>query len=257
MARFDWSTLVDSIGDFGIVGFIGANGSGKSLAMVHSAMPALAAGRRVLSTVRIVDFEDPRPCEETDCASQMHGHPDHLAAHPLWRPLRSWGDVIAAEGVDILFDEITGVASSREAMSLPAPVANLLVQLRRRDVRMRWSSPAWARADSIIRETTQAAVVCQGFVRRRVEGRSWRSATWFKGRIFDARDMDDFTSGTANRIKPLRSRWAKIDRIEGREAYNTLDGVFSLPTIHGGRCASCGGRRSVPSCGCSDHGHMQ
>lgn len=253
---FEWEKLTATVANSGIVGFVGANGAGKSLAMVHSALPAIEAGRIVLSTVRIVDYQDPRPCEDDSCMSITHGHPDHLAAHPLWRPLRSWGDVLSAEGCHILFDEITGVASSRGAMSLPAPVANLLVQLRRRDIVMRWSAPAWARADSIIRETTQLAVVCSGFVRRKMPGRSWPSATIFKARAIDAREMDDLTAGTIQRVKPLRVGWAGINRLEGRHAYETLDGVFALPTIEGGRCAVCAGRRSVPACKCVDHGTL-
>ena len=65
----------------------------------------------------------------------------HGAAHPSYEPLREWQQLLDAESCDVLLDEVTGVASSRESAGLPAPVANKLVQLRRADVVVRFSAP--------------------------------------------------------------------------------------------------------------------
>jgi len=103
----------------------------------------------VLSTVRILDPATGEP-------------------HKLWKPLDGYQSMMDAEGCDMILDEVTGIASSRESMGMPAPVANLLVQLRRRDVALRWTAPSWKRADTIIRECSQAVTLCMGFMPQRV-----------------------------------------------------------------------------------------
>jgi hypothetical protein len=169
-----------------IMGYVGANGGGKSAAMVWDTVPSLLAGRPVLSTVRLLDFQNPRECEGCDesghfrpvygpvkistfaerdavaetliaTAAEMGVEPDqvpdelipthdrlgfpirevvdyvvHRAAHPLYVCFNEWEQLLEARGCDVLMDEVTGVASSRESQSMPAPVANKLVQLRRR-----------------------------------------------------------------------------------------------------------------------------
>lgn len=233
---------------FGILAYVGANGSGKSLAAVMDCLPSLASGRPVLSTVRLLDYQHPRACDDPDC--DFPSHPDHLAAHPLWVPMRSWEDLLHAEHCDVLLDEVTGVASSRDAMSLPGPVANLLVQLRRRDVVLRWTSPAWARADRIIRECTQAVALCYGFFSKTEPGRLWPSKRLFKVRVLDARDLDDLTQSTRQNTKSLLTSWHLLSNIDAPQAYDTLDTVMALPVIEGGRCMTCGGRRRIPACTC-------
>lgn len=155
-----------------------------------------------------------------------------------------------AEHCDVLMDEVTGVASSRESQSLPAPVANLLVQLRRRDVVLRWTSPAWARADRIIRECTQAVAVCSGHFPRRDPGRLWPSNRVFRAKLMDARTMDDLTESKITGGGSLDVSWMRLHGCIATRAYDTLDQVLSLPVIEGGRCAVCGGRRRVPACTC-------
>src|SRR5438105_3161500 len=43
--------------------YVGANGGGKSAGMVWDTLPSLDAGRSVLSTVGLLDYANPRPCE--------------------------------------------------------------------------------------------------------------------------------------------------------------------------------------------------
>lgn len=235
---------------YGIVGYIGPNGSGKSLCAVMDSMASLDAGRRVVSTVRLLDYENPRPCEDDGCT--FAGHPDHMAAHPLWTPFRDWSALLDAEHCDVLMDEVTGVASSRQGMSLPGPVANTLVQLRRRDVKLRWTAPSWSRADTIIRECTQVAVLCRGYMPRRVAGSAWRANRLLYARAIDARELDDLTQGVRARAAAMVSAFMWIPSMPAKDAYDTLDQVLALPVVEGGRCVACGGRRSVPACSC-DH----
>lgn len=233
-----------------IVAYVGPNGSGKSLHAVHDTLPTLEAGRPVLSTIRLLDYTNPRDCEDDDCP--YDDHPEHGQAHPLWLPFRTWDDLLEARSCDVLMDEVAGVASARQSMGLPAPVETFLQKLRKRDLRLRWTAPAWARADLVIRECTQAAVVCSGHFARRAAGREWSTATVFKTRLLDARVLDDLTSGVITSTRALNVSWTRLSALDGRDAYRTLGDVMSLPVVEGGRCVSCGGRRSVPACSCGD-----
>lgn len=247
-----------------ILGFVGPNGGGKSAAMVWTSIPSLAAGRRVLSTVRLLDFEDPRPCEgwemldgvRVDCAvcSTAEGAEyEHRQAHPLYERLHEWGQMIEAKSCDVLLDEVTGVASSRDTASMPSPVANKLVQLRRADVTLRWSAPAWARSDKIIRETSQAVVYCTGYLSKSAPGgdRMWSQRRLFKWRVFDAMAFEDFTAGKREALGPELVDWHWGPGSPAFDAYDTYDSVSVVGTVtDSGRCYQCGGSRPVPKCSC-------
>jgi hypothetical protein len=215
------------------MGFTGPNGGGKTLAMIWDTLPSLARGRRVISTVRLLDFENPRPCETPETCGIDHtgASANHMQAHPLYEPLREWSQVLEAEHCDMLFDEVTGVASSRASHSMPAPVANLLVQLRRRDVVLRWSAPSWARSDVIIRECSQAVTYCRGYLPKAVEPgageeeRLWRAKRLAEWRTFDATEFEDFTSGKREALKPLVKDWHWIPGSPASQAYDTFDSV--------------------------------
>jgi hypothetical protein len=119
--------------------------------MVNDIRPSLDAGRRVVSTVKILD-DDRKP-------------------HPLFVPLQDFRTLLEVEHCDVLLDEVTGVASSRSGGHvIPPAVLNLLMQLRRRDVTLSLTAPAWNRAEKVIREVTQAVTLCQGFVPKAVAG---------------------------------------------------------------------------------------
>ena len=85
------------------------NGSGKTLLMVHDSLPSLEAGRPVLSTVRLLDYKNPRQCDDPTCT--FPGHPNHQAAHPLYIPFKDYQQLLDARDCDVLMDEVTGVAS--------------------------------------------------------------------------------------------------------------------------------------------------
>lgn len=240
-----------------IHGYVGPNGSGKTAAMVWDTLPSLDAGRTVLSTVRLLDHLNPRLCDDPAC--QAEDHATHMAAHPCWVPWTTWRQLLEVEHADVLADEVTGVASSRESQSMPAPIANALVQLRRRDVVLRWSAPNWARCDAIIRECSQAATFARGYLPKAVPGsegedRAWRHRRLFKWLTYDASMVDEFTQGKRERMRPWVRDFHWGPGSESFSAYDTFDAVSAIGTVSDhGRCMGCGGRRAAPACSCSDY----
>jgi hypothetical protein len=208
--------------------------------MVYDTLPTLAADRPVVSTVRILD--------------PLTGEP-----HPLWVPLRDYRDLMAAEHCDVLLDEVTGVASSRESAGMPAAVANLLVQLRRRDVALRWTAPSWKRADTIIRETSQAVTLCMGFAPETVVDpvvgeRQWRSRTVFLWRTYDTATFDEWTAHRRERMRPTARQIFYRPGSLASAAYDTFDQVLSLGAVtDAGTCMECGGHRQRLGCKCADY----
>jgi Zonular occludens toxin (Zot) len=240
-----------------IMAYCGPNGGGKSAAAVWDSIPTLELGRSVLSTVRLLDYENPRPCEGCDDTGhdQVGGH---LQAHPLWVPFTDWSQLLEAERCDVIMDEVTGVASSRDSQSMPSVVANFLVQLRRRDVVLRWTAPNWARADKIIRECTQAVTYCTGsfaVASRDEQGqRQWRNRRLFLWKTYDANEFEDFTVGKRESMKSLTGDLYWGPKSPAFAAYDSFDSVMSIGTVSdSGRCAHCGGRRTAPACSCPDY----
>lgn len=234
--------------------YVGSNGGGKSLAMVHDTLPTLAGiawscenpahlhvsrdgvvegVRTVLSTVQLLDAD---------------GEP-----HPLCTLFTDYRQLLDLEHADVLMDEVTGVASARQSQGLPAQVENLLVQLRRRDVVLRWTSPDFARADKVMREVTQLVTYCAGSMPapRSADGRLWRERRLFRWTSFHAADFDDFTVSKREKLVPEGHQWFWRPGTEAETAYKTLDSVAALGVAtEAGLCLHCGGRRSAPRCGC-------
>ena len=244
-----------------IHGYVGHNGMGKTLAMVWDTLPALELGRPVLSTVRILDYENPRLCDDPACDSPNHDV--HMAAHPNWVPFTRWSQLVEWSWGDVLMDEVSGVASSRASMSMPSIVETILQQLRRGDVMLRWSAPSWDRADTIIRSCSQAVTVSRGLmpvpaIDADGNERMWRHRRWFVWRTFDAREFNEFSDPQQSRQVNARKRLRPMlrDRHWGPgspafDAYDTFDQVLSLDSVSdAGRCLNCGGRRSAPPCTC-------
>ncbi len=224
--------------------YVGPNGSGKSLAMVRDTIPSLDAGRRVLSTVRLVD--------------------EHGADHPMYEKFVDWRQLLTAEHCDVLMDEVTGIASSRESQGLPWEVANVLVQLRRRDIQLRWTAPAWARSDKIIREVTQAVTECRGYMsdRRplRDSGRRMNVGLWLPKRMFtfktyDTNEFEEWTAGKRDTVKPICFELFYSPGDRALTTYNTWDAVSIVgeQVVGGGICLDCGLPRRRQYCTGHDH----
>jgi hypothetical protein len=239
---------------FAIHAYCGPNGSGKSLAMVHDTLLSLEAGRPCLSTVRLTDPEGVcERCGERPCAC-VDGRARY-PAHPLYVPLLDFRQILAFERGDVLMDEITGVASSREFQGLPVQVANWLVQLRRRDVLLRWSAPGWARADKIIRECSQGVTICKGMRPEEhigADDRAWKDNRWSLWTTYDATEFDEWTEGKREKNKAkVKQLFVRPGTVVER-SYNTFDSVTSLGAINDvGTCMDCGGRRSRHACKCA------
>ena len=235
-----------------IRGYVGANGGGKTMCAVVDLLPSLERGRRVLSNVRILDYQNPRPCDDPEC--KIEGHPDHQAAHPLYEALTDFRQMLEFKGGEILLDEIASVASSREFGALPFQVTSQLQQLRRRDVTLSWTAPGWLRADKVLREVTQLVTECRGSmpVQRVGDDRIWRDNRLFVWRSYDATTFEEFTAGKRDKLKPMPRGLFWRPRSLAEIAYDTLDTVTGVGWANeAGICMNCGGRRSIPRCHCA------
>jgi hypothetical protein len=166
-----------------------------------------------------------------------------------------------------VFDEVTGIAGSRESMGLPVAVQAILQQLRKRDVHLMWTAPNWERADSIIRGCTQLVSDCRGWfpdnkLKKGPTPPAWIPRRLFKVRTFDATSFGEWSAAKAaqgkqassvHAIRPLFIQWWWGPGSRVFASYNTLAAVSRIgEVLDGGRCAHCGGRRPVPVCKC-DH----
>lgn len=230
---------------FPIHAYIGANGSGKSLAAVHDSLYSLNNGRRVLSTVALLD---PTTGEE----------------HPNYERLTEWSQMLEAEHCDVLFDEVLGIANSRASHGMPVQVTVLLNQLRRRDIVLRWTAPAWARADKVIRECTQAVTVCKGWMGKTIEGPAastgeipmWKAKRLFRWVTYDALDFEEWTLAKESKLSALNKSWFWGPDSPAFHSYRTLDPVSRVgEVLEGGTCAHCGGAKTRPKCSCSQETH--
>lgn len=283
----------DARRSFAIHAYVGGNGSGKSLAMMHDTRASLEEGRPCLSTVRLLDYNDPRPCPgggacddpsthdlsvmlpplESERFDDANGEPTlyaiptkhytgdvHAAAHPLYTKFTDFRQLVSWRAGDVLMDEVVGVASSRESHSMPVQVANFLMQLRRADVLLRWSCINYARADKIIREATQAVTDCSGMspaTAHRDDGtpRLWRDRRLFRWVTFDAFAFDEFSTHKRDTMPMLNGQWFWRPGSGVDGMYSTLDAVSSLgAATEAGMCMRCGGRRSLPRCTCVPEG---
>ena len=238
---------------FPVHAYVGLNGSGKTLAAVYDSMVSLAAGRPVLSSVRLTDWTA-GPCDDGSCDSWRH--PDHGRAHPGWVPFTTWDQLLEAEHCDVLMDEVAGIASSRASAALPGAIEVVLQQLRRRDVVLRWTAPAWARADVVIRECTSAVTVCKGYLVDRSgddDAAMWRPRRLFRWKTYDRRDFDNADAVMDQKARAVATAWFWGPGSDAFRAYDSVDDVLLVGTVtESGRCVVCGGRRNVPTCHCDE-----
>lgn len=250
---------------YSITSYVGPNGNGKSALMVYDTLPSLDYGRPVLSTVRLLDYRNPRDCEGGSFCDDPAGHTRadgsvHAAAHPAYTPFRDYSQLVSFRDGDVLLDEVAGVASSRDSQSMPTQIVNLLLQLRRRNICLRYTAPAFSRTDKVIREVTQSVTLCLGYLPKRrpqppdMPPLLWSDRRFFIARTYDATLFDDFEAGDSLKLRAQISAgyWRPGGTFE--RAYDTLDAVSALGWANdAGLCMACGGKRQHPKCGCSDH----
>ena len=231
---------------FEIHGYTGTNGGGKTMAAVYDSLPTLAAGRPIVSTCRILD--------------PLTGEP-----HPLWVPLDDYRVLLSLEFCDVILDEVTGVASSRDSAGMPTSVLNHLMQLRKRDVTVRWTTPNWRRADVGIREITKGLTTCIGlmpstetFTTEDGLTRRWRPRRAFLWRTYDAKNFDEWTqakersSAKSHRIRPIARQLLWGPGSVARDCYDTYEHALTLGVVsETGVCFDCGGSRRRKPCACT------
>jgi hypothetical protein len=262
-----------------IMGFLGRNGDGKDLAMVHDAMPDMMLGLPIVSTIPLYDWRKPcTVCDQSPC--------DRACGARKWPvysqlvPLTSWDLLVDFREGLVLVSEIQGVASAKEHQGLPYQAANFLRKMRHHNVRFCWNAPDWMAADPVIRRVTKAVTHCKGArgvthplpcldcgvphdgprksCRSKGRARLWPDNRLFTWSTYDKADFEvwDVTrvNGQAQKSRRLkhlvRQRyWRPGGLVES--VYNTYGDVLSLGTADmTGVCTTCGGTRQRRKCGC-------
>jgi len=273
---------------FAIHAYVGPNGAGKSLMAALDTIPTLrgqlwacdnpdhrhtqagitSGTRKVLSTMR---FTTPSGDD-----------------HPLWVPLTDFSQIIGAEHVDLVLDEVGGAVASSSADDLPLGVKAALQELRRREVVCRWTAPSWARASKVLRECSQAVTLCLGFAKvahkggiefdgehayeqldatgtaledvvceiqgphEHAAGRSWAARRLMYARTFDATIFEEWTTGKREKQRPEVRHIFWRPGSEAESIYDTHAYVEKLNQITAsGICDHCGGTRRRPQCTCT------
>lgn len=262
-----------------IICYVGRNGSGKSLTSIADTLPTLDQGRPVLSTVRLLDYDNPSPCDGwVHGPANVYGHDPvpcrkvhphtgehledgHTQSHPLYLPFTDWDQFMRFEAGDILMDEITGVADSSDHAGMPVQVRNKFPQLRRADVAIRITGLSWSRLNKRLREA------CLGVVRCRGAFPVPANSEFGKDRIFRPKRMtiaglystddlptDDISKNAFEDAECLNRSRLWIPTSVAARAYDTFDAVDMVGHADmSGPCMVCGGTRPRPKCSCPSH----
>lgn len=216
-----------------IMGYVGLNGQGKTFTMVRDTLLSLALGRKVLSTVKLLDPATGEP-------------------HPQFELFTSWEQLHDFRDGDVLLDEITGIMDARD-QGMPKHVRRLLPQMRRANVMVRWTAIDFDNSDRRLRQLSQAVVRCRGHVPNRKlvreSGVTDAVTMWAPNRLFVLTTFDSQTlidSGDARMLteEPDKKRRAKVLNREfvwgpkdlTFQCYNTLDSVSAVDNS----CRVCG-----------------
>jgi hypothetical protein len=229
-----------------IIGYIGDNGSGKTLTAVRDTYPTLRSGRDVVSTTPLFDPLD-----------------DPGTLHPLYTPLSSWRQIVGIRNADLLLDEVQSVANARMSNSIPPQLFTAFQQMRKAKTVVRWTTPHWSRVDVSIREITKAAVICRSSRPERGQRKGlngWSNKTRFIIRTVDASKLDGaYTLDVGDpdqQVKELPTySFERFKRPQGAPwLYDSEAVVLVLDHIDaGGWCMNCGGTRPRPKCSCPAH----
>lgn len=270
-----------------IHGFVGPNGAGKSL----------LAAQQTLPTLKGISWSCDNPDHLHTRKGQTHGTRRVLstmpfvtpsgAPHPLYIPLTDYSQIIFAEHVDLVLDEVGGAVASSTGDDIPIGVKASLQELRRREVVCRWTAPSWARASKVLREVSQAVTLTMGFLpvphndsvpfdgphdteRMSVDGetlewdkclidgehthptgRLWGARRLMYARTFDANRFDEWTTAKREKVRPeVRTLFWRPGSAAER-AYDTHGYVEKLNQVtDSGTCDHCQGYRARKKCSC-------
>jgi hypothetical protein len=242
---------LESLAAIPICAYVGYNGMGKSAAAAATAMFHADAGRPVLGTARLTDWNNPRPCADVLCEWPSHGEDGHLAAHPMWRPLTDYRQLFTFSDGHVWADEATGLADARSHQSMPGEVSDYLPRMRAKQVTFHWTTIHWSFADVRLRRVTWAALWAVGLLPKYHGTEIWGRNRLFYYRLFDAKNLaDDFEPAKRDEsVKAMMRSWVWGPRWSAFGAYDSLDGVSSLGgTDESGMCLLCGGHRGKKRC---------
>lgn len=243
----------------GIRAFVGLNGSGKTLGMIDRiVIPAWRDGRTVVGNLDL----DPTG---VGCAPE------------LYRPLTSAQELAEVSDCVVVLDEISACLPARLWASLGADLVRELQQLRKRDVVVAWTGPAWSNCEKVLRDVTQLVTLCRGSLpdrwvredsiewfpkalldddgRRIPASRDWPPNRLIRMASYAREDFDDFEAHRARSKLRARHRgiiWRPL--CEAQRCYRTQQQVPLLDNLndYGGTCLRCGGTRPArPKCACS------
>lgn len=243
---------IDQLASVPICAYVGYNGAGKSACAAAVAMAHADAGRPVLATARMLDWQNPRPCPDNGvCEWPSHGEPGHMAAHPMWRPLTDYRQLFTFRDGHVWLDEATGVADARSSQTMPGEVSDYLPRLRAKQVTLHWTTIHWSFADRRLRTITWAACWAVGLMPRYVGDEIWGRNRLFYYRVYDAKNLpDDFEPAKRDEaVKAMVKAWVWGPRWHAFGGYDSLDGVASMGgTDSSGMCLVCGGHRGRRNC---------
>lgn len=270
-----------------IHGYVGPNGAGKSLLAALDTLP----------TLRGVSWSCDNPDHLHTRNGQIHGTRRVLstmpfitpsgAPHPLYIPLTDYSQIIFAEHVDLVLDEVGGAVASSTGDDIPIGVKASLQELRRREVVCRWTAPSWARASKVLREVSQGVTLTLGFLpvphndsvpfdgphdtekmsvdgetlewdkclidgeHEHPTGRLWGARRLMYARTFDANRFDEWTTAKREKVRPeVRSLFWRPGSAAER-AYDTHGYVEKLNQVtDSGTCDHCQGYRARKKCSC-------
>lgn len=270
-----------------IHGFVGPNGAGKSLLMAQQTLP----------TLKGISWSCDNPDHLHTIEGKTHGTRRVLstmafitpsgAPHPLYVPLTDYSQIISAEHVDLILDEVGGAVASTTGADIPMGVKASLQELRRREVVCRWTAPSWGRASKVLREVSQGVTLTMGFLpvphtdgvpfegpheteamsvdgetleysrceiagpHDHPSGRLWGARRLMFARTFDATVFEEWTTEKRQKIKPEARTLFWRPGSEAERAYDTHAHVEKLGQVtDSGTCDQCSGHRMRKKCTC-------
>lgn len=187
-----------------IHGYIGPNGSGKSALAVKDCW-TLSKGRAVYSNLT-------------------------LSPPPGWYgklyKINSLDDFKSMEDGHVLIDEVNAVFPSRGTQQLPHEFLLLLSTLRKRNLTVGWTTPAYSQADITIRRVTQSVTSVRPLISRKdPNGGIWPRTVISSAIAWDTRSVvtDEIELGTPRRTDGfLRIKSLPLD------TYDTTEDVVMI-----------------------------
>lgn len=220
-------------------GFTGANGMGKTLVAASViANDDLRRGRDVYSTVQI----------DSPWGSS--------------KPLISMRQLLDLRDATVFLDEVAAIFSSRDSLAVPREFDLFLQTMRHKGITVRWTAPAWARADVRLRECTQVVVGCHGLGKYRPKVLDPETGDrvpqfWPRPLAIGVGALDTTEIGVDDTPEKVLKRRIFIPQLlVGWGAYDSLADTPRIghpPT--GGACVDCGG--IMPRIACSVERHQE